>query len=100
MLCGRLILGETLAIYNNTTTENNSLTFNSDGLIVTGNNNTVRINANPTSGEYNNSIFTINSKCFLRSGLYLALLHGYNVFHEKDDCFVPAGFMFRECLGN
>lgn len=59
VLCGRLILGETLAIYNNTTTENNSLTFNSDGLIVTGNNNTVRINANPTSGEYNNSIFTI-----------------------------------------
>lgn len=59
VLCGRLILGEALAIYNNTTTENNSLTFNSDGLIVTGNNNTVRINANPTSGEYNNSIFTI-----------------------------------------
>lgn len=59
VLCGRLILGEALAIYNNTTTENNSLTFNSDGLIVTGNNNTVRINANPTLGEYNNSIFTI-----------------------------------------
>lgn len=59
VLCGRLILGETLAIYNNTATEDNSLTFDSNGLIVTGNNNTVRINANPTSGEYNNSIFTI-----------------------------------------
>ncbi len=59
VLCGKLILGETLGIYNNTNSEVNSMTFDNNGLIVKGNHNTVKINANPTSSEYNGSIFTI-----------------------------------------